>query len=216
MSHFFEIHIESAASKYNPHLYVSLRQGRYQLCTANAVYSYEDLYRNFFRAFRQIDLDRIPGTEVLVLGLGLGSIPMMLEKNFHRHYQYTAVEIDEVVIDLAHRYTLDELQSPIEIITADAAQYVQQTDRRFDLICVDIFLDDAIPECFQSDAFLLSLAEMLHAHGVVLFNRLSSLKADRRSSQRFYEEVFLRHFPRGAHLDVGGNYMLINRQEVLR
>ena len=42
LSYLFEMHIESAASEYNPHLYVSMKQGRYQLCTANAIYSYED------------------------------------------------------------------------------------------------------------------------------------------------------------------------------
>ncbi|MEL6944963.1 MAG: hypothetical protein AAFO82_20090, partial [Bacteroidota bacterium] len=43
-SYLSEIHIESAPNEINPHLYVSLRNGRYQLSTANAIYSYEDLY----------------------------------------------------------------------------------------------------------------------------------------------------------------------------
>ena len=87
LSYFFEWHIESAPSEANPHLYVSLKNGRYQLCTANAVYSYEDLYTNFLRAFEQIDFDKVPGKDVLILGLGLGSIPIILEKRFGRPYR---------------------------------------------------------------------------------------------------------------------------------
>ena len=46
LSYLFEIHVESTSSDYNPHLHVSLNNGRYQLSTANAIYSFEDLYDN--------------------------------------------------------------------------------------------------------------------------------------------------------------------------
>ena len=84
LSYFFEFHIESAPSEINPHLYVSLNRGRYQLSTANAIYSFEDLYDNFFDAFKKVNLDQYPIKNVLVLGLGLGSIPLMLEKNLKK------------------------------------------------------------------------------------------------------------------------------------
>jgi hypothetical protein len=71
LSYFFEFHIESAPSEVNPHLYVSLSRGRYQLATASAIYSFEDLYDNFFNAFKQINLDENPIKNVLILGLGL-------------------------------------------------------------------------------------------------------------------------------------------------
>ena len=54
LSHLFEIHIESTSSEYNPHLYVSLRKGRYQLSTANAIYSFEDLYYNFLMLLQKL------------------------------------------------------------------------------------------------------------------------------------------------------------------
>ena len=139
MSYFFEFHIESAPSEINPHLYVSLSRGRYQLSTANAIYSFEDLYDNFFDAFKQIDLDKYPIKNVLVLGLGLGSIPLMLEKNFGKKYNYTAVEIDESVIYLSSKYALPQLKSNIQMICADAFAFVMQTEQKFDLICIHFY-----------------------------------------------------------------------------
>ncbi len=210
LSYLTEIHIESAASAHNPHLYVSLRRGRYQLSAAHAVYSYADLYSNFDRAFQRLRMEQLPGTEVLLLGFGMGSIPVLLEKKWKRHYAYTAIEVDEVVLELAARYVLPGLQSPIDLICADASIFVAVTQERFDLICMDIFLDDQIPKVFESIDFLEDLRECLHAGACLLYNRLTATAADQDATKHFYESVFLKVFPEGGFLPVGGNWILIN------
>lgn len=205
-----ELHIESTSSDYNPHLYVSLSRGRYQLCTANAIYSYEDQYDNFRKAFVKIDLDKLPGKEVLILGFGLGSIPILLEKIFDQDLYYTAVEIDEAVIELAGKYALPDIQSPIEMICADAAVYVDQEPATYDLICMDVFLDDVVPDVFEQEVFLTGLKNMLNPNGLLLFNRLAATKKDKQESRRFFEDHFLPVFPHGTYLEAGGNYILMN------
>ncbi|MCB0583135.1 MAG: class I SAM-dependent methyltransferase [Phaeodactylibacter sp.] len=216
LSYLFEWHIESAPSEANPHLYVSLKNGRYQLCTANAVYSYEDLYTNFLWAFEHIQLDEVPGEDVLVLGLGLGSIPLILEKKFGRRYRYTAVELDESVVYLAGRYGLGQLSSPIATICADAYSFLLQNEEQYGMICMDIFLDDVVPRQFESPEFLEALKDALAPGGLLLYNRLADNPRDRRATQFFFERHFLSVFPQGAYLDVGGNWMLINHREALK
>ena len=208
LSYFFELHIESAPSEINPHLYVSLSRGRYQLSTANAIYSFADLYDNFTLTFQQIDL---PTTtkEVLILGFGLGSIPYMLEKKFDKAYQYTAVEIDENVLYLANKYTLPELSSPITMMPADAFAFVHYCHDRFDLICMDVFLDDRVPDNFETEYFLRQLSHLLNPDGILLFNKLAANKKDRVQAAQFLE-LFKSVFPNGTYLDVNGNWMLIN------
>lgn len=216
LSYLFEWHIESAPSETNPHLYVSLKNGRYQLCTANAVYSFEDLYTNFLWAFEQASLDRLPGKEVLVLGLGLGSIPFILEKKFHKKYHYTAVELDEAVIYLAERYGLDGLTSPISTICADAYAFMLQNEEQFSLVCMDIFLDDVVPRPFESPEFLDALKNALAPGGLLLYNPLADNPRDRRKTQLFLERHFLPTFPEGGYLDVGGNWILVNEKRALK
>lgn len=216
LSYLIELPVESAGSEDNPHLHVSLKRGRYQLSTAGAVYSFGDLYSNFFRAFEALDLERLPGDEVLVLGLGLGSIPLMLEQNFGKAFHFTAVEIDETVIDLACRYTLDELKAGIELVGADAHAFVLQCERKFDLVCMDVFLDDMVPPEFEDRLFLSALRRLLSPGGLLLYNRLAATPADQRRSRRFFEEDFLKVFPHGYLLDVKGNYMLLNDRVLLR
>ncbi len=211
MSYFFEFHIESAPSEINPHLYVSLSRGRYQLSTANAIYSFEDLYDNFFDAFKEVNLDQYPIEDVLILGLGLGSIPLMLEKNFEKKYNYTAVEIDESVIYLASKYALPQLESNIQMICADAFAFVMQTEQKFDLICMDVFLDDVVPEEFEENDFLKKLKTLVNDDGILLFNRLASHPKDVERTKVFYHKNFKAVFPEGSYLEVKGNWMLLNK-----
>ncbi len=191
---------------------MSLNRGRYQLCTAHAIYSFEDLYDNFFEAFRIIDLDKFPIKNVLVLGLGLGSIPTMLEKNFGKKYHYTAVEIDESVIYLASKYALPKLESKIEIICADAFAYVMQCEQQFDLVCMDVFLDDIVPEAFEDILFLEKLKQLVHPDGILLFNRISNHRLDITNAEVFYKEKFKQVFPEGSYLEIKGNWMLLDKR----
>lgn len=216
LSYFIEFHIESAPSDYNPHLYVALRLGRYQLCSENAVYSYEDLYSNFFDAFQTLNIQELPIKRVLILGLGLGSIPYMLERNFSQDYTYTAVEIDDSVIYLAQKYVLHKLTSPITCVQADAFAFVQQARETYDMICMDIFLDDVVPRKFGSLAFLENLSTLLSPNGLLLYNRLSLTPDDQEETLRFYHERFKQVFPQGTYLDVNTNYMLLNRNDLFR
>lgn len=216
MSHWVEIHIESAASDYNPHLYVSLRNGRYQLSTAHAIYSYGDLYSNFDHAFQRLDFERLSGKQALLLGFGLGSIPIILEQKMGLKFDYMVVEIDEVVLDLANRYTLPALQSNIQTVCADAEAFVAQCTDTFDLICMDIFLDDTVPARFESLGFLRQLKGLLAPNGVLLYNRLAAKSKDIDQSFDFYQQRFLSVFPKGTYLDVGVNWMLLNQKSALK
>lgn len=209
LSHFVELHIESAPTDINPHLYVSLNRGRYQLSTANAIYSFEDLYTNFSRAFAQLNLNTYAIQEVLILGFGLGSIPTILEQNFQKNYRYTALELDEAVVYLANKYTLPQLVSPIEILCADAYAYVLQSEQQFDMICMDVFLDASTPSHFKSVDYLTALKALLAPNGLLLYNCLAVNEEDIAAAKDFFENQFLSVFPHASYLDVGGNWMLV-------
>ncbi len=209
LSYFVEWHIESAPTHINPHLYVSLRYGRYQLSTANAVYSFEDLYTNFSRAFERLHLEERNIQKVLILGFGLGSIPSMLEQKFKKNYHYTAVELDEAIVYLANKYTLPQLQSPIEILCADAYAYVLQCEQQFDMICMDVFLDDTTPPHFKSVEYLQVLRDLLSPNGILLYNCLAATEEALEATRTFYETQFKIAFPEANYFDVGGNWMLV-------
>ena len=215
LSHFMEMHIESTSSEHNPNLHVVLSKGRYQLCTDNAIYSFADLYDNFNDAFKKIRLDQYPIKNVLVLGLGLGSIPLILEKTYQKNYHYTTVEIDEEVNYLAHKYTLPELKSDMTMVCADAFSWVMTCEEKFDLITMDVFLDDVIPEHFEQQEFLSNLKGLLAQNGILMYNRLALHKEDIEKCEAFYKNNFKPIFEKGGYLEVKGNWILVNDDSLL-
>lgn len=210
LSYLTEVHIESAPSEINPHLYVSLRKGRFQLSTAHAVYSYDDLYRNFGDLFERLDLKRLPGDEVLILGFGLGSVPYLLEKQEKLAFSYTGIELDEHVVQLASTFTLPRLSSPVHLITTDADIFLSITEEQYDLIIIDVFLDDFIPPAIRSLEFLGKVKRQLRPGGLVIMNTLAALSKDREESQRFFQEKFRTVFPEAVAETVPGNLMLLS------
>ncbi len=216
-SYLWAQHREDATSAHNPVLQVYLCKGEYQLLTKNAIYSWGNRYQNFSRIFAQLDWAQLPARpNILVLGLGLGAIPLMLEKKFGKNGYFTCVEIDAEVIRLAEKYVLSALASPLDCICADADVFVDICEDRFDLICMDIFLDDKIPHSFYSPDFLTTLAECLEPNGILIYNKLAYHQKDKIEAREFYKNVFQPIFQQGTCEDVGGNYLLINRSNALR
>ena len=214
LSYLTELHVESAPSALNPHLYVSLKDGRYQLSTANAVYSFADRYDNYTLALRAVRPALLHGP-VLVLGYGLGSVPHLLERNHPApDYHFTGVELDEHVLYLADRYA-PPLAAPVDLLLADANAFVHQDHGRYQLIAMDVFVDDTIPSVFLQRPFLEALRTRLLPDGVLLYNHLALRAEDRRRAVAFFNGAFTDVFPTGTYLDVDGNYMLVNRREAV-
>lgn len=218
LSYLWDIHIESRSSEYNPQLIIELSKGRYQLCTESAIYSHEDLYKNFAEVLAQtLNLKKAEVQNVLVLGLGLGSIPIILDQINPGTWNITAVEIDEEVAALANEYAFDKISSTIDTIITDAAIYIQMAqEESFDLICVDLFIGENTPQKFKTVSFLKSLHNMLTPKGIIIYNTLAFTKKDKEISQMFFDETFKVVFPAGQKVDAHRNYMLINNKDWFR
>lgn len=210
LSYVYEWEVETTSSDYNEALLVSVVDGRYQLSTPTAIYSWADKYDNFGHTFAQLDLDAINIKDVLILGFGLGSIPYLLEKKLGKQYQYTGVEIDEEVIYLASKYALSQLSSSISMIQADAHAFLLQDTHRYDLITMDIFIGHEIPDAFTTPDFMELLSDSLTADGLLLFNHLGQSPKDRKKAYAFLEEVMKPVFPKATALQIKGNVMLLS------
>lgn len=216
LSYIVEQHVESVEGTLNPSLHVSLVNGRYQLSTDTAVYSFDDLYDNFTTAFKQTDFDRFQPKSILVLGLGLGSVPYILESSYNLQAAYTAVELDEAVIYLAEKYRLSGLKAPVQCIEADAEVFVSICADTFDLIVVDIFVDDQIPEGFLSSIFMEQIKDLLNDGGMIMFNHMAIDKEQKERSIKYLEEIMRPLFPSCAYIETRNNHILINTSQYLK
>lgn len=210
LSYFFSFSIEKLNSDYSDVLEIRYSQGRYLLCTENAIYSYEDLYINFRESFYQVNWDKYHVEKVLLLGLGLASIPHILEKQFQKDFQYTAIEIDPQVIKLAKKYGLTTLHSPIDLVCADAFEYVMQAKDQYDLIIVDIFIDTEVPTKFETQGFVDQLKNILNKQGLLMYNRMTLTEAASAKTEQFYTDIFEQEFSEASFLQIRGNKMLLS------
>lgn len=214
-SYLSEITLERSGSPYNEHLEVILKNGRYQLCTENAIYSYDDRYDNFRMAFAKTHINQRNIKDGLLLGLGLGSIPYLLERTFECHFPLTAVEIDEEVIYLAEKYVLKDLKLPIQSVCTDALHFLQLDQNEYDLICMDVFKDDFIPDAFRQKEFLEDIQRHLRPDGIFLYNHLSVTDKDQQEAFLYFREVFQPFFPKGTYIDTHTNFIFLNDDRFL-
>jgi len=213
LSYFTDVHIESVDSEVNPDLYVCLSKGRYQLCVENAIYSFEDKYDNYWDTFQQLDLTSFQDKEILVLGFGLGSIPVMFEK-MGVTARFTGVEYDELVSYLYNKYIADEIASPLELITADARIFMELNERKFDMIAMDVFVEDIIPDHFLGEAFMNQLSAGLKENGLLIWNHLYHFEKDRKQADVFFNTKFKEIFENATFLQTRGNKMMLNKNIV--
>jgi len=97
------------------------------------------------------------------------------------------------------------------VVHADAEIYVQNVERSFDLIVVDLFLDDVIPPYFEQKEGLQLLRKLLNPMGLILINRLYRNASDRQKTGNFYRNTFLKVFKNGYHIEVMGNWILVGK-----
>ena len=79
---------------------------------------------------------------------------------------------------------------------------------------MDIFLDDEIPEYFESEDYLLQLKNLLKPNGILLFNKLALRDDDKERCEAFLP-LFMKVFPNGTYMDVNGNWIFLNRKALV-
>ena len=66
----------------------------------------------------------------------------------------------------------------LTIIIEDANQFVQKTNKTFDLIIIDIFQDNSMPEFLFEKKFIENTRSLLTSGGYLLFNTMIHTKSD--------------------------------------
>lgn len=111
-------------------------------------------------------------TTAYMAGLGGGRIPLVL----HHHYpalQLDCAEIDPAIVALAHGYFGVPVDPRLNIVIADGRTWLEQTSTAYDLILLDVFLDNGYsPYRMATQEFFELCRRRLRPGGVVALNLL--------------------------------------------
>lgn len=157
-------------SEYSGDLELTWIDGRKLLDASHANYSYGSLQRVLEFALRKIDLSAVEN--VLVLGLGGGSVIKSLRQVFDYQLVIVAVDIDPVIIEIAKKEFGVIPDYRTEIVCEDAVDYVGKDFPKFDLIIIDLFIGNKVPEKFFSTEFSKQVKAKVRDGGVIIFNSI--------------------------------------------
>jgi spermidine synthase len=160
-----------------------------------------DMYLNdpFKTAFKYVDYFFLaqaykPDTRsVLFLGLGGGSAPKRFWRDFPE-LKLQVVELDPVVVDVAHSFFAVPNDPRLPIAVADARRYLERNPARWDVIAIDTFFEDGVPFHLTTREFLELVHKRLTSGGVVVTNVIGAVQGEDskllRALYRTYRSVF--------------------------
>ena len=157
-------------SIHNGYLELTVVNGRTVLDTSNTNYSYGSLQRVLKFSLEHTDVSH--AENVLLLGLGGGCVLKTLWNEFDYKGNVTAVDIDPVIITVAEKEFGILPNGKTRIVCADAYDFVKEDLDKFDLIIIDLFIDNIVPEKFLQQEFWKDVLKKVNNNGTIIFNTL--------------------------------------------
>src|SRR3989338_8817190 len=130
---------------------------------------------------------RDPPRKVLLIGLGAAS----LVKFLYRHYplvHLTVVEIEPAVVAAARQFfKLPEDPKRLNLVIGDGAEYMLNSNKKFDLILVDGFDEKARAGALETLPFYQACRSRLGDNGIMAVNLLTRSRSFKRTSAHIAE-----------------------------
>jgi spermidine synthase len=174
--------LKSYSSELNPRLDVRLLNGKKVLDSEQANLAWGGLHILFQKTFQQIKFDKERIKNVLLLGFGAGGVAHILQKELEIDCSITGIEIDKTLIEISkEHFDFDQLKK-IEIIIADANEFLKKNSFQYDLIVVDLFFDIQIPDSSATDSFRKNLIHAVAPGGWLVYNFIARLMKQKKAA----------------------------------
>jgi spermidine synthase len=108
---------------------------------------------------------QVEGKKALLLGLGGGVVANELIKN---NFEVDAVEFDERVVYAAQQYF--SLNKRTKVFVNDARRYINNTQKKYDLIVFDVFKGEENPSHLITEESLSQVKALLNKNGMLVIN----------------------------------------------
>jgi len=130
----------------------------------------------------------------LILGLGGGSFPKRLHRDFPQ-LTVDVVDIDPEVVRIAKEYFKVPEDARLRLHAKDGRRFMQETSEKYDLIFLDAYNSDTIPFHLTTKEFYREVAARLAPGGVVVSNIIGSLRGPQSAFFRSMYRTLAESFP---------------------
>jgi spermidine synthase len=189
-SYLWGVKLQTYESTLNGRLELWLINNTKVLNSPHANQSFDSVHRIFQKVFTRIRIrNRKPG-DILLLGLACGSVPAILFDEYQMDCRLTAVDHDPLMLQIAQEhFGLERFSGKMEVVIDDAAAFAASCKRTFDLIIVDLFHDDTVPEAFTDPVFLRDISALLNKKGLLVFNMITQSDTQQARFDRLHRFV---------------------------
>ncbi|HUC38870.1 MAG TPA: fused MFS/spermidine synthase [Candidatus Acidoferrum sp.] len=111
-------------------------------------------------------------SDVLMLGLGGGTVPYQMNCVFGKNAKIDAVELDKNMVRAIDAFLPKKLDA--KIIVGDAYSYMRNCRKKYDVIILDIFKKMEVPAEFLTSEFIGMVYNALKSDGVLGMNYISN------------------------------------------
>jgi spermidine synthase len=169
MSYLGPIRLKTVDSSLHQDLHIALDNGRKVLHAGTVNYSYGPLQHILEEGLWHLLPQHAPKS-ILLLGLGAGSVVESLREKFSVSAPITAVEIDPQMVEIAKiEFQIGRFKN-VSIHIDSAENFLSSNPNKYDLIIVDLFLNQHIPSPCLEIPFFDRLFHHLLPQGKLLFN----------------------------------------------
>lgn len=165
--------VESFDSAKNGKINVIRLHDKLVVNTRNANQSFDGLHALFGHVFNDLQLRETAPQKILCLGLAGGSIVHIIKNELQLSSHITAIEYDEVMVEIANKYFGLQQFNNLHVVIADAFEYAAQNadTAQFDLIIVDLFEDNKVASKVFDTDFNEQLLQMC-LNGTIIINAI--------------------------------------------
>lgn len=171
ISYVIPLRATSRKGEVNPYLEVRLERGKHVLNGAVMNHSFGKRKSIFKKVFSKYDFSERKIDKVLILGFGAGSVATILRKYWNLKCLITGVELDKAVIELQNEYFDPKRYEPLNLIHDDALKFVMNTKDQYDIIIMDVSIENNTPYKFMQKQFIGALSKILSPQGIIFYNK---------------------------------------------
>lgn len=171
LSYLVPVTVANSTGSQNKFLEFILYRNQWQLATEDALYSDGDRYQPYRIAFKHVPKTRLSKvSDCLILGTGLGSIVQILHGRYKCNARFSLVEYDEKILQWALESLSAQGINQLEPYCDNAADFVKTHQKKYDMICIDIFSGREVPSIFTEAEFLMQSRQLLKPGGIWVMN----------------------------------------------
>lgn len=163
--------------------------------------------------------------KMLVIGVGGGSIPKKVQKEFP-NIEIDAVEIDPEVIKIAKEHFNVKEGNNLRLHAQDGRLFLSRTQNQYDIILLDAYFTDAIPFHLTTTQFFELALKRLTPNGIIVANLISAVtgpsgkivRAFVRTQRQIFPQtyVFAARRPDNVSLDTIQNVIVVATRDKQR